>query len=103
MVAVGQQRQAQHQKYRRQSAAQNIGSAPAQPAAAPIGQASEQRQQKQRQHIIRRHNGTGEGLVQMEGIGQNQGHQIVVHLPEGTDGQEGKASQNRAAGVQFHM
>ena len=67
-----------------------------------VGQGTKERQQEQRQYIVRRHDGTGEGLVQFKGVGQDQGHNAVVHLPEGTDRQKRKAHQNGAAVVQLH-
>lgn len=61
--------------------------------------AAEQRQQEQSHHIVRCHDGAGNGLVQVKGVRQNQGNQIVIHLPEGTDGQEREAHQDCALGV----
>ena len=103
-VAVVQQGQQVHQHHRPGGARQDEGGAPAQlPHAALIGQPAEQGQQKQGQHIIRRHDHSGEGLVQREGAPEDQRHQIVVHLPERADGQKGKADQNRPFVVQLQF
>ena len=39
--------------------------------ARPITQRAEERQQKQRQYVVCGHDGTGKGLVQLKGVGQN--------------------------------
>ena len=102
VVAVGKQGQQKHQADGGQSTEQDKGAAAAQAGGASVGQPAEQRQQEQSHHIVRCHDGTGNGLVQVKGVRQNQGNQIVIHLPEGTDGQESEAHQDCALGVEFH-
>ena len=102
VVAVSKQRQHQHQDDGGQSAKKDKGSAAAQGAFALVRESAEQGQQEQGQNIVRRHNGAGEGFVQMKGIGQNQWHQVVVHLPESADGEKGKSHQDCSLGVEFH-
>ena len=102
VVAVRQQGQTHHQNDGSEGAEEDIGTAAAQRAFAFIRKSAEQRQQEQSQHIVRGHDGAGEGFVHVEGVGEDQGHQIVIHLPEGADGQKGKAHQHGVFGVQLH-
>ena len=101
-IAVIQQRDQVHQNGRQCSAAHNERHPPPDAGAGLIGQCAKERQQKQRQYVICRHNSPGEGLVQFKGVGQDQGHHAVVHLPERTDRQKRQAHQNRATVVQLH-
>ena len=101
-IAVIQQRDQVHQNGRQCSAAHNERHPPPDASAGLIGQRAKERQQKQRQYVICRHNSPGEGLVQFKGVGQDQGHYAVVHLPECTDRQKRQAHQNRATVVQLH-
>ena len=70
--------------------------------AAFIGNRAEQRQHKQRQHIVRRHDDARPGLAHAELVGQDQGNGVVIGLPEGADQEKGKAHQNGAFVVQLH-
>ena len=63
VVAVRDQGQGQHQRHRRDGSAQDKGTASSQRAFAPVGNTAEQRKQHQSQHIVRRHNGAGDGLI----------------------------------------
>ena len=101
-VAVVQQGDQVHQNGSGCRAAHDKRHTPPDLGAGPVRQRTEKRQQKQRQYVIRRHNGTGKGFVQLEGVGQNQGHNAVVHLPKGANRQKRKTHQNGAAVVQFH-
>ena len=68
-----------------------------------VGDGAEQRKQEQRKDIVRRHDSAGVGLVQVEGIRENEGYDAVVHLPECAYRQKGKARQYRALVVKFHI
>ena len=63
----------------------------AQFGSALIGQAAEQGQQEQGQHVIRGHDHTGNAFADAKGFGEDLGDQVVVHLPERADRQERKA------------
>ena len=63
---------------------------------------AEERQQKERQNVVRRHDRAGERFVHVEGLREDQRHDAVVHLPERTDRQKRQAHQNRATVVQLH-
>ena len=68
-----------------------------------VGDRAEQRQHKQRQHIIQRHDHTRPGLGHTELVGQNQGDRVVVGLPERADEKERKAHKNCAFVIQLHI
>ena len=68
-----------------------------------VGDGAEQRKQEQRKDIVRRHDSAGVGLVQVEGIRENEGYDAVVHLPECAYRQKGKARQYRALVIKFHI
>ena len=88
-VAVVQRGEEVHQDHRPGGAPDDIGRPAAHPGGCPVGQSSEEGQQEQGQHVVRRHDDAGEGFVHVEGLPEDQGHQVVVHLPEGADGEEG--------------
>ena len=102
-VAVVNEGQQVHQHRRQNGAHQDVGGAPAQAAAAFVGQGAEQGQQEQGQHVVRSHQQTGNGLAQVEGIlvGKNFGNDAVVHLPEGGDGQKRQTDEHGAFVVQL--
>ncbi len=60
----------------------------------PVGNGAEQWQQEQCQNVVRGHDRAGERLVQVERVGQNQGDDAVIHLPESRDGQERQSDQD---------
>ena len=62
-VAVVKKRQQIHQDHRSRRAAEDKRHPPPDLRARPITQRAEERQQKQRQHIVRRHDRAGNGLV----------------------------------------
>ena len=62
-VAVVKHRQQVHQHHRADRAAEDKRHPPPDLRARPITQRAEERQQKQRQHIVRRHDRAGNGLV----------------------------------------
>ena len=102
-IAVIQHRQQIHQNHCHRRARQDKGSTPTQLGLLhPVGETAEQRQQKQRQHIVRRHDHTGQSLVHAKGSLQHQRDHVVVHLPESTDGQKGQTYQHRSLVVKLH-
>ena len=101
--AVIQQRQDVQQDDGAAGTEEDEGHPLAQAGIGAVRDAAEDGQQEQGQHVIRRHDGAGKGLVQVEGVGQDQGDDAVIHLPEGADGQEGKAHQNGAFVIQLHL
>ena len=101
-VAVVKHRQQVHQHHRADRAAEDEGHSAPDARARAVAQRAEERQQKQRQHVVRRHDRTGDRLVEVEGIGQDERDDVVVHLPERTNREEGKAHQHRALVVELH-
>ena len=99
MVRDGQQI---HQHHRSQRAAQDIGHAPAQTRVRAVRQLAEQRQKEQRQHVVQRHDDARNIIGDVEGIFQNEGHHVVVQLPERADGQECQAHQERSLVIELH-
>ena len=91
-----------HQHHRNQRAAQDIGHTPAQARVRAVRQLAEKGQQKQRQHIVQRHDYARDIVRDIEGIFQNEGHHIVIQLPERTDGQKGQAHQERSLVIELH-
>ena len=61
-----------------------------------IRQRTKHRQQKDRQHIVQCHDRSRHGLAQMIGILQDQGDDVVIHLPEGTDAKKSQSDQKRS-------
>ena len=70
---------------------------------APVRQRAEERQQEQREDVVRRHDRAGEGLVHVEGLGEDQRHDAVIHLPERADGQKREADEDGALIVELHF
>ena len=68
----------------------------------PVGERAEKRQQEQRQNIVRRHDDAGIGLVHVERLGQNERHDVVIHLPERTDGQKRQPDEDGSLVVELH-
>ena len=101
-VTVVKHRQQVHQHHRAGRAAEDEGHSAPDARARAVAQRAEERQQKQRQHVVRRHDRAGDRLVEVEGIGQDERDDVVVHLPERTDGEESKAHQHRALVVELH-
>ena len=66
-----------------------------------VRKSAEKRKQKHSQHIIRGHNHSRESFIQMKRILQYQRNDIVVHLPESTDGKKGQPDKKGAAVIQF--
>ena len=102
-IAVVQHGQQVHQHHRPGGARQDVGGAAAQFCIGTVGQSPEEGQQEQRQDVVRRHNHAGEGLIQPKRALQDQGNKVVVHLPEGADGQKGQAHQDGAFVVQLQF
>ena len=103
-IAVVQDGQQVHEDHRRPGARQDEGGPAAHPGLpAPVGETAEQGQQEQSQNVVRRHDDAGEGLVHVEGSAEDQGHQIVVHLPEGADREKGQPHQDGALVVQLQL
>ena len=63
---------------------------------------AEQRQQKQRQDVVERHDDTGPCLRHTEFVGQDQRDGVVVGLPERADQEKGKANADGAFVVELH-
>ena len=101
-IGVVQHGQQVHQYDRRRCAADDVGHTAADARVRPIRQRAEERQQEQRQHIIRRHDRARNRLVQVESIRQDQRHHAVIHLPENADGQKRQTDQHGALGVELH-
>ena len=80
----------------------NEGRPPAESRTAAVGDRAEQRQKKQRQHIVQRHDDAGGSLRQAEFIGQNQWDRGVVCLPEGADQKKRKSDIHGAPVIQLH-
>ena len=57
---------------------------------------AEERQQKERQNVVRRHDRAGERFVHVEGLREDQRHDAVIHLPEGTDAKKSQSDQKRS-------
>ena len=102
MVAVRQQGKSHHQRHSRQGAKENEGTPPPQAAGAFVRQAAKQGQQEQRQHVVRRHDHAGEAFADAEGLREDFGDQVVVHLPKSTDRKKGKADEDGSFGVELH-
>ena len=102
-VAVIQDRQQHHQQDSAACPAKDEGHPAAQAAAVSIADGAKQRQQEQSQYIIRRHNNTGVGLIQVEGIGKDLGDHAVIHLPKGADGKERKPHQDGALIIELQV
>ena len=100
--AVGENGQRHHHRDGREGAEQNIGTAAAKAGGAFIGQSAEQRQQEQGEDIVRRHDDAGNAFSHVEGFCEDLGDQVVVHLPEGADGQKRETDQYGAFGVELH-
>ena len=101
-IAIVQQGQHVEQDDGAAGAEENIGHALAYSGACPVGQAAKEGQQEQRKNVIRRHDGTGDSFIQMEGVGEDERHNAVIHLPEGADGQKSKTHQKGPFIVKFH-
>ena len=102
-IAVVQQGQEVHENHRRRGADEDEGRPAAQLLiAAAVRQRPEEGQQEEGQDIVQRHHRARQGLVHVEGLPQDQGDDIVVHLPEGADGEEGQAHQDRPFVVELH-
>ena len=101
--AVVNDRQDVHQHHRPNRTEQDKRHAAADARACPVGQCAEKRQQKQCEHIVRRHDHAGDRLVHMERVGKNERDDIVVHLPERADGKERKSDEDRALVVELHL
>ena len=101
-VAVVEDRQQIHQNHRAHRAAEDERHPPPDLRARAVAQRAEKRQQKQRQHIVRRHDRAGNGLVEVERVRQNQRDDVVVHLPERADGQKRQSHQHCAPVVELH-
>ena len=67
-----------------------------------VGDRAEQRQQKQRQNVVERHDDAGPCLRHAELVRQDQGDGIVIRLPEGADQEKGKANADGAFVVELH-
>ena len=65
----------------------------AQRRTASVGEVSEERKKKQSQDIVERHNDAGGCIPHVETLLQDQRNQIVIDLPENTDGHKGKTDQ----------
>ena len=61
-----------------------------------IRQHTEYRQQKNGQHIVQCHDRTCHSLAQMIRILQDQGNDVVIHLPKGADTQKCQSDQKRS-------
>ena len=68
----------------------------------PVAQSAKEGQQHQRKNIIRGHDEAGNRFIEVKGLLEDEGNDVVVHLPEGTDGQKRKTDENRAGIVEFH-
>ena len=100
--AVGENGQRHPHRDGREGAEQNIATAAAKAGGAFIRQPAEQRQQKQSEDVVRRHDHAGNAFSHVEGFRENFGDQVVVHLPEGADGQKRETDQYGALGVELH-
>ena len=102
-VAVVEQGENVHEDDGAAGAEEDKGHALADLRVALIRDGAEERQQEERQNVVRRHNCTGEGFVHVEGLRENQRHDAVIHLPERADGQEREADQDGALVVELHF
>ena len=66
-----------------------------------VGKRAQHGQQEQRQHVIQRHDHTGERIADGKALLQDQRDDGIVDLPERTDGQERKPCQDGSLGVEF--
>ena len=82
--------------------AQDEGHAPADPGMHPVGKAAEDGQHEDGEHVVDGHDAAGNGVADLKGVFQDQRNQAVIQLPEGADGQKGKADQDGPSGIQFH-
>ena len=102
-VAVVEQRENVHKDDGAASAEEDKGHPLADFCMALIRDGAEERQQKERQNVVRRHDCAGECFVHVEGLREDQRHDAVVHLPERADGQEREADQDGTFAVEFHF
>ena len=74
----------------------------AEPAARPVREGAEERQQEQRKHVVRGHNSTRKSLIEMECLGKYKRHYIVIHLPESADGQKCQTYKYSSFVIKLH-
>ena len=96
------QREREERRHRDDRAPEDERRAPAARALAPVGDRAEERQHKQRQNVVQRHDHAGQRLRHAEFVRQNQGNRVVIRLPEGADQEKREAHQYGALVVQFH-
>ena len=101
-VAVVQDGQYVHKDYGAGGTEDYVGHALAYLCVGAVGQRSEQRKQEQSENVVRAHNDAGDGLVHVEGLGEDEGHNVVVHLPERADGQECQSYEYGPFVVELH-
>ena len=102
MEAVGENGQRHHHRDGREGAEKDVRTAAAKAGGAFIGQPAEKRQQEQGKNVVRRHDHAGNAFSHVEGFREYLGDQVVVHLPEGADGQKRETDQYGALGVELH-
>ena len=102
-IAVVDKRQQVHEYDRKAGAEKDKRHALANLRVRFVRDRAEQRQQKQRKHVVGRHYRAGIRLVEVECVGQYKWNDAVVHLPERADGQERKARQYGAFVVKLHF
>ena len=87
---------------RQNGAAQYVRHTAADFRAGLVAQLAEQRQHEQRQHVVHGHHDADVAVAHMERVFQDQGDDVVVHLPERADGHECKAHEKGAFVIQLH-
>ncbi len=102
VVAVFDQRQQIHQDHRAARAKQDERHPLADLRVRPVGQRPEERQQKQCENVVRRHDEARDRLVHVERPRQDQRDDVVVHLPERADGEERQTDEDGAPVVELH-
>ena len=101
-IAVVNQRKKVHEKNSAAGSEENVGHALSDFCVRLIRARAEKRQEKECENIVRRHNRAGEGFVHVEGFGENERDDVVIHLPEGADGQKRETGLNCAAAIELH-
>ena len=88
---------------RKDRADEDEGRAPPHFPLVPVGDCAEERQHKQRQNVVQRHDNARGRLRQAELVRQNQGDRVVIGLPEGADQEKGKSDKNGTLVVELHI
>ena len=102
-AGVIRDRQKDHADNGQHGSHQNKRRPPAQGRTQLVGQHAEQGQEHKGQHVVHRHDHAGPRFPQMKGVLENEGDNIVVHLPEGANGKECQAHKKGTPVIQFHI